>query len=212
MGDNPIVAIISDPADKRWKERLIVHLRPYVRRGAIELWDIDRIEPGADWRHAVGEAIRRAGMAVVLVSADFLGSDWICEVIVPTLIEQLKAEKLRLIPILIKPCNWKADEWLSSSSIFPSDGRALTTRADSEEQIAAFVTELRQGSSLVKDPRCSEISREISTIYQAMLAANTSESLERCLYDVQALHAPRARTGWASSAGIESIEGFSVHV
>jgi TIR domain len=61
--------------NKRWLDRLKVHLEPYDRRGDLDLWDDSKIDPGDRWHAAISDAIDRAAASVVLISADFLASD-----------------------------------------------------------------------------------------------------------------------------------------
>ena len=71
--------------DLRWLERLQVHLAPYVRRGDVTLWDDTKIQPGDLWQPAIQNAIERAAAFVLLVSADFLASEFIVSKELPRL-------------------------------------------------------------------------------------------------------------------------------
>src|SRR3954464_14728084 len=58
--------------DRKWLERVKVHLKPLVRERAIALWDDTRIAAGADWRSELTRELSLARVAILLVSADFL--------------------------------------------------------------------------------------------------------------------------------------------
>ena len=60
-------------------ERLLVHLKPYTRDSTIEVWSDKRIKPGGSWKKEIRSALARAQAAILLVSADFIGSDFIHE-------------------------------------------------------------------------------------------------------------------------------------
>ena len=63
--------------DTAWLDRLKIHLRPLVRRTSLDLWDDSRISPGQAWQKEIAGALARADVAILLVSADFLASDFI---------------------------------------------------------------------------------------------------------------------------------------
>lgn len=77
MSQRTTVFVSYSHRDSRWLERLQVHLRPIARRGDLALWDDTRIAAGERWRPAIRAAIARAAASVLLISADFLASDFI---------------------------------------------------------------------------------------------------------------------------------------
>lgn len=98
-------------ADATWLERLKVHLRPLVRKGALNLWDDTRISPGQAWQEEVAEALARARVAVLLVSADFLASDFVVNNELPPLLHRAASGGVLILPVVIGPCLfWEHEE------------------------------------------------------------------------------------------------------
>src|SRR5215470_14979489 len=76
---------------------------PLVHDGVLDLWSDRRIELGDDWRKEIAAALSRARAALLLISADFLDSDFIRYHELPPLLEAAQNEGCRIIPILVRP-------------------------------------------------------------------------------------------------------------
>lgn len=104
----PTIFISYSHQDGAWKDRLATRLGVLQRQGLLDPWDDRRIGAGADWRHEIEAAIERAGVAVLLVSADFLTSDFILGQEVPQLLQRRDEEGLRVFPVIVRPCTWRS--------------------------------------------------------------------------------------------------------
>jgi len=102
------VFICYSHEDTNWKVRFIRHL------SNLKGWDDTKIKPGSEWRKDIKDALHRAKVAVLLISADFLRSDFINSVELPIILERKKKEELEIFPIIIQPCRWKSNPELSS--------------------------------------------------------------------------------------------------
>jgi hypothetical protein len=89
--------------DVSWLDRLLVHLKPLERQGIIDVWSDRRLQLGDDWRKEIERALARARIALLLVSADFMASDFIQEAELPTLLAAAEQGGCRVIPILVQP-------------------------------------------------------------------------------------------------------------
>jgi hypothetical protein len=130
--------------DESWKDRLVTHLSVLQRQGVSELWD-DRLIRGGDvWLHEIEKAIAAADVAILLISADFLSSQFILRKEIPLLLKKLEEGGLHILPLLVKPCLWNRVDWLSRLQIRPLDGRPLAsgTEYQIEMDLVALVGEV----------------------------------------------------------------------
>jgi len=90
--------------DKRALDRLQVHLKPYERSGLVDRWDDTRIRPGDQWQEEIRRAVAAAKVAVLLISADFLASEFIATHELPSLLAAAKDQGARILPVILRPC------------------------------------------------------------------------------------------------------------
>lgn len=92
--------------DLQYLERLQVHLRPLKRKQRIEPWDDTQIQAGQNWKTEIDAALKRAKAAVLLVSADYLASDFIDRDEVSHLLHSAQERGTVILPVIVKPCGF----------------------------------------------------------------------------------------------------------
>ena len=66
--------------DQALKDELIVHLSPLRRQGIIADWHDRDIDAGDDWKREIDIRLNAAGMILLLISPDFIASDYCYEI------------------------------------------------------------------------------------------------------------------------------------
>lgn len=124
--------------DKQWLDRLQVHLRPLEREGLIGLFDDTKIKPGARWREEIKAALDRAKVAVLLISADFLASDFIARDELPPLLKKAQNGGATILPVIVSACRFHREKSLAEYQAVndPSKPLASLTSAESEHVLA----------------------------------------------------------------------------
>jgi uncharacterized protein YjbI with pentapeptide repeats/nucleoside phosphorylase len=89
--------------DRVWLQRVLTHLKPYVAGKSI-LWADPGLRAGDRWQEEIDEALSRTKVAVLLVSADFMASDFIQTQELPKLIQAADHQLVSIIWILLSDC------------------------------------------------------------------------------------------------------------
>ncbi len=100
------VFISYSRADSKWLEQLEKHLKPMERAGKISLWYDRKIEAGEGWKGAIEHTLATARIAIFLVSADFLASDFIMDHELPPILKRMRTGGATIIPIIVGRCSY----------------------------------------------------------------------------------------------------------
>lgn len=176
--------------DRKWLERLQVHLAPYVRGEKLVLWDDSKITSGTIWAKEVEDEISKARVAVLLVSADFLASDYVANVELPMILSRATHDMTLLwVPIshsavkstplwefqaaydpsrplstLEKPQQEEALADIASHVAAAADVNAIANALriidDFEPQVNAYINEVEEPSELIIHSVRAEQSRD----------------------------------------------------
>ncbi len=120
--------------DKKYLDELHIHLAQYVRMGVVDFWDDTKILPGSKWQEEIKKALQSARVAVLLISADFLASDFIASNELPPLIAAAEQEGTVILPVILRPCVFKDTELAQFQTVnAPSSPLSKMTRGKREE-------------------------------------------------------------------------------
>ncbi len=101
-----------------WLQEVSTHLRVSAAQGTMVEWTDQQIEVGSDWLPAIEQALAHCGIAILLISKDFLDSDFVKRVEFPQLLARRKRDGLKVIAVVIKACDWEAVPGLASMELF----------------------------------------------------------------------------------------------
>ena len=92
--------------DEKYRDELDKHLTGLQRQGVIQDWHDRKIIPGEPWEEAIGEQLQKADIILLLVSPDFIASDYCWGVEVAGAMARHQAGEARVVPIIVRPADW----------------------------------------------------------------------------------------------------------
>jgi hypothetical protein len=143
-GTNIFISYSHD--DEKWRKLVCKQLKVLEREGLIKLWDDQKLRAGEDWKSRIKEELLEARIAVLMISASFLTSDFILDNEVQTLFKRCEEAGTVIYPLLVRPCAWEEVGWLAKKQLRPEGPRvkalASFRGAQREEVIASVAREI----------------------------------------------------------------------
>lgn len=118
--------------DEALRETLEKHLSSLRHQGLIQEWHDRRIVAGADWRHSINIHLQSASVILLLISPDFMASDYCLGIEMQQAMQRHNAREAYIIPILLSPVDWTSAPF-ADLQMLPSGTRAVTTWDNQDE-------------------------------------------------------------------------------
>src|SRR5438552_896300 len=130
-------------SDKLYLEELKKHLTPLERQGLIAMKaDID-IDPGMEWEREINHHLGKAHIILLLVSSDFIASDYCYKNEMKQAMERHEQGEARVIPILLRPVIWRETP-LGKLQVLPKNARTVTEWRDRDKAWFSIAQEIEQ--------------------------------------------------------------------
>jgi TIR domain len=113
--------------DETLRDELEVHLALLKRAGIATVFHDRRILAGQDWGNEIDAVLYESDIILLLLSPDFLASDYCFGIELQTAIELHEAGQTIVIPVVLRPCEWTEDERLVRLMALPKDAVPVTT-------------------------------------------------------------------------------------
>ena len=106
--------------------KLKSHLRPLQRQGLINVWHDRNISAGTEWEQAINEHLNAAQIVLLLVSPDFMDSDYCYSIEMARALERHGRGEAKVVPIILRPVYWQGEP-LGKLQALPTDGKPVTS-------------------------------------------------------------------------------------
>src|SRR5260221_210168 len=143
--------------DKALREELERHLASLKRQQHITTWYDREILPGAAWEKEIDTHLNAAHIILLIVSPDFMDSDYCYGIEMKRALERHEAGTARVIPIIVRPVDW-VEAPFSHLQVLPTDAQPITLWSDRDH---AFTDIARHIRTAVKDMQTSLMVQEL---------------------------------------------------
>ena len=128
--------------DQKLREELDTHLANLKRQNIITAWYDGNIKPGEELQPQIIEHLNTAQIILLLVSANFIASDFCYSTEMKQAIARHDANKARVIPILLRPTDWIGAPF-AKLKMLPTDAKAITTWPTHDEGFVDVIQGIR---------------------------------------------------------------------
>jgi tetratricopeptide (TPR) repeat protein len=107
-------------------DELNAHLAALKRQSVIKNWTDRRITPGDEWRDEIEKHLDSADLILLLVSSDFLNSDFCYLIETSRALLRHDSGDARVIPVIVRPVDWQGLP-ISKLQALPKDSKPVTS-------------------------------------------------------------------------------------
>lgn len=129
--------------DEDLRDQLEVQLSMLKRQGLIEVWHDRRLLAGDHLDWTISKELDEADVILLLVSPDFLASDYCYKIEKGRALERHREGSARLISVILRPCDWHHTD-LAQYLVTPTDGTPVTRWADRDEAFLNVTQSIRR--------------------------------------------------------------------
>lgn len=132
--------------DESLRDQLEIHLSLMKREGLITEWHDRRIVAGSDIDDSIDEQLESADIILLLVSANFIASEYCFATEMKRAMERHKAGGARVIPVILRACDWHSAPFGKLNAV-PTDGRPVTSWPNQDEAFTDIAKSIRAAVS-----------------------------------------------------------------
>ena len=121
--------------DVKWLEKV----KPFVKAlnyegNEIDIWSDQRIKAGEKWKKEIDISLENSNIAILIISSDFLVSDFIQNNELPILLKNAEEKGTKILALIVRPCRFIENKKLSQFQAVNDPKTPLSGLSDSEQE------------------------------------------------------------------------------
>ncbi len=129
--------------DEALRDKLAKHLRNLERQKVITGWHDRQISAGTEWAGKIDVHLDSARIILLLVSPDFIDSDYCYDVELQHAMARHHAREARVIPIILRPVDWAGTPFAKLQAL-PKDGKPIALWPNEDEAFLDVARAIRR--------------------------------------------------------------------
>ncbi|HYD69439.1 HEAT repeat domain-containing protein [Azospirillum sp.] len=162
MGEQVSIFVSYAHADAKWLKQLDPHLNGLRLHAQVECFDDRQLLGGDAWDAVIKEALDRADIVLLLVTANFIGSKYIHKVELPAALKRREQDGCVVVPVLLDDCAWEVLK-IDEINFLPKDGEGALKPVTDWGRKAKALTQVTQNVLKLVERRRASAEREAAT-------------------------------------------------
>lgn len=172
--------------DEDLMKELVKHLSILKRQGIIRDWHDRQIIAGQEWASQIDEHLNSAQIILLLVSSDFLASDYCWGIEMRRAMERHAAGEACVIPVILRSVDWQGAPFGKLQSL-PKDARPITSWANRDEAFLDVAQGIRKAVEQMQafqgEQMGNSSSNDIQVILQRVISGHASQAEQQAIVD-----------------------------
>jgi len=162
--------------DEPLRNEMEKHLQLLVRQGVITTWSDRDITAGSEWAGQISQAIESAQIILLLISADFLASDYCYDVEMAKALERHDRGETWVIPVILREVDWHGAPFAKLKAS-PQNAKPVMKWGDRDQAFADIAREIRSVAERLRNPeRAAKLPHKIDRLAEESFAENLPRS------------------------------------
>ena len=141
--------------DETLRDELAKHLKLLERTNIIDAWHDRAIPVGSEWDKAIKTELNEADIILLLISADFMASNYIWDVEVETAMKRHEAGDAVVIPIVLREYDWFAAPFGKLQGL-PKDAKPVTLYENMDEPFTFIARHIKKTAKAIRAQKTIE--------------------------------------------------------
>ena len=149
--------------DEDLRKELEKHLAALRRDGVIDIWQDRRIGPGDEFDREISNQLESADIVLLLVSSDFLHSDYCYDIEMKRALELHAEGSARVIPVILRPCDWQKTP-LGKLNAIPTDGKPVIEHASLDHGFLEVARAVRTATEKLQPTALTKGEQDVTSV------------------------------------------------